>query len=394
MELLNYRPIGKAALHRIAGLRKNKIEMVSETPECCKDCPAQIEKQTWALFPGSEEYQSAVRKCEACPNYSRCRMADLKKTPLYLNEKNKYGRGTDNGMRLKYTAIILWITYHMLCSDKDGMIQNLSIQELAAQIGCSPKAIRYNNDLLRENRLIDTVPGDYPGMIHVRIVDYRSYFLDAGQGGRGFYTMTQDVYRKLLGLKGTNQLRIMLKVILDADNRFSNTDIVQGYRDIHSYLPEYCKRNVIKRAVSSISATICDISTTSHYVRFRLDAKYNTKSIKKRAVESNLCLLKKDVGQICADIKEAISTHLPPSFKNAFFYERQKDNRDPLVPLTLTESDYGDLASISLSYTPEMVIGALSEIYYDSILRNVHIRSLGAVVRQHLKLHTQMSQIL
>ena len=77
MELLNYRPIGKAAMHRMAGLRKNRIEMASEIPECCKDCPTQIEKQTWALFPDSDEYQSAVRRCETCPNYSKCRIADL-----------------------------------------------------------------------------------------------------------------------------------------------------------------------------------------------------------------------------------------------------------------------------------------------------------------------------
>ena len=394
MELLNYRPIGKAAMHRMAGLRKNRIEMASEIPECCKDCPTQIEKQTWALFPDSDEYQSAVRRCETCPNYSKCRIADAKKTPLYLNEKNKYGKGTGNGIRLKYTAIILWITYHMLCSDKNGMIQNVSIQELASLIGCSPKAIRYNNDLLKESRFIDAVPGDYPGLVHVRIVDYNSYFLTASQGGRGFYTMTQDVYRKLLELEGTNQLRIMLKVILDADSRFPNTEIVQGYRDIHSYLPEYCKRNVIRRAVDSISATICDIITTSYYVRFRLDAKYNTTSIKKHAIENNLCLLRKDIGQVCADIRESISTHLPPSFRNRFFHERQEENSDPLVPLKVTESDYSDLASISLSYTPEIVIGALSEIYYDSMLKNVQIKSLGAVVRQHLKLHMQTMRIL
>lgn len=395
MELLNYRPVGKAVLHRIAGLRKNRIEMISEVPSCCKDCPVQAEKSTWALFPNSYEYIKAHRACEKCPHAAECRIAETKQTKLYLNEKNKYGTDTSNGVRLKYTAIILWLTYHMLCSNEHGIIRNVSIKELADDIGCSQKAIRYNNTLLKENGYIDYVPGEYPGLMHVMINHYDTYFLEASAGGRGFYTLTQDVYHKLKQTNGTNQLRIVLKVLLDADNGLSGADVVQGYHDIHSYLPDYCKRNVIKRVVESISKTVCDVVTTNLYVRFRLDTSYDTKTIKKAQLDDNIRILRRDIGQICADIKKAVTNHLPPSFKNPIFDAEYKEHHPGLlVKLELTDKDYTNLGQISLDYTIEMVIHTLASVYFNILIKHEPIKSLGAVIRQQIKINTAKFEIL
>lgn len=389
LKIHNFKPIGKAVLHRLIGLRENYIIEEPELPESCKSCPFFHEMETYKLFPESPEYKNALKSCNQCDNHLVYNCWSTKNSPTYkkyVNETNRYGAGK----RLKYTAVILFITYHMVCTSQHGILKDIPIIELAELIGCSQKAIRYNNEVLQKEGYIYLTKGSIPGTVNVCLKDYTAYFNKADKGGRGFLTVSKELYTSLLSLKSSNQLRIILKLLLDNDSSIPSFtgEITESYVDMKRYLPKYCKRNVIQKALDNIDTAICSVKLSLHTVRFKINPDFNGKIVKENLRRENLATIKQNIISAGETIKNALRLNEIPKFKDRFFAYLQHNDSIPAKryePLTITEKQLGDLADISLEYSADMVLTAVASIYFSMICNKQHIKNFGGLIRETIK---------
>lgn len=385
--IYNFKPIGKAVLHRIIGLRDNYALEAPELPGNCKDCPFFQNMRTYKLFPESFEYNAASEKCNKCDTYPTYHLWKVKASSdytEYINEKNRYGAGKS----LKHTAIMLFITYHMICPNQNGILENISVTELAETLGCSKKSIRYNNRVLCENNYIYLSKGTHPGTVNVCLKEYSTYFQPSQKGGRGFYTLSKELYTSLGELNFTNQLRIILKTLLDNDSAISPYpgEITESYQDMKLYLPKYCKRNIIQKVLDSIDTTICTIKTSLHDVHFKMNPAFDGKKIKLDLHQNNLAIIKQNITAAANAIKEALALKKIPNFADKFFAPMQNNFTNVTYkPLSVNESQLKDLADISLEYSPDIVITAVATVYYNIICTKQTIRNFGGLVRETIK---------
>ena len=384
----NFKPIGKAVLHRIIGLRDNYSLEKPELPENCNSCPFFQEMQTYKNFPETPEYNNASENCNTCDYHPDYHLWEVKTSPdytEYVNEKNRYG----GGKSLKYTAIMLFITYHMICPNQNGILENISISELAETIGCSKKAIHYNNKVLCKNNYIYLSKGTYPGTVNICLKEYSTYFQPAQKGGRGFYTLSKELYASLRELNLTNQLRIILKTLLDNDSAISlfSDEITESYQDMRLYLPKYCKRNIIQKTLDSINTTICTIKISLHNVHFKMNPAFDGKKVKQNLCQSNLTSIKQTITTAANCIKEALDLKQIPEFSDKFFAPIQNSiiNVAAYKPLSVNEQQFKDLADISLDYSLDMVLTAVATIYFNVICNKQTIRNFGGLVRETIK---------
>ena len=393
MVLNNYAPIGKSILHRAAGIKENYIMIHSTTPECCKDCPIQSEKQTYEAFPDSIPYKNALDKCKQCPNWNICNVAETNKklknelmlNKKYINEKNKYG----SEKRLKYTAIMLLILCHLMKPDENGILRDQSVEDMAQQLKCSIKAVKYNLDVLAENGSIFTSPSVLgANYVNICLCDYASYFKPASEGGRGYFVMSKELFNALLSFRSSNLLRIVIKTLLYMDEVKTDykNGYVESYTDIHSYLPAYCKRNVIKKALDMLSDSIFNIFMNEKYVKFKLNPELDGKTMKKKLKDTNALTLKERIDNINEALKTADERHSVPVFSDNVFNKFKPDDYDyNYKPLKINTDKLASMVNLSVEYSLEHVWTAFCNIYYSYICTDEKIKNFGGLLRSKIR---------
>jgi hypothetical protein len=383
----SFKPIGKAVLHRMIGLRENYALDEPKLPENCCDCPFFQEMQIYDPFPESPEYINADKNCKKCTDYQTYHLWSVKTSPdytEYVNEKNRYGAGKS----LKFNAIMLFITYHMICTEQNGVLKNISIRELADTLGCSKKTIRYNNRVLCDNNYIYLSKGELSGTVNICLKEYPTYFQPAQKGGRGFYTISDKLFESLKELKLTNQLRIILKTLLDNDSAITPlpNEITESYKNMRLYLPKYCKRNIIQKTLDSINSTICTIKTSLHDVYFKMNPAFDGKTTRQNLLQKNLGIIEQNIITVSNSIKDALDLKQIPVFKDTFFSLLQKNFKHITYrPLSINKKQLNDLAEISIDYSADMVLTAVATIYYTIICNNQTIRNFGGLIRDTIK---------
>lgn len=381
----NFSPIGKSVLHRIVGLRNNYKIYELNCPECCKDCPHAITRKHYEAFPDSKQYKDAADACSACIHGSRMHMAHVKALPIYVNEMNKFGEGTP----LKINAIRLFLTYHMICQNSYGVLKNISIRELSELLDCAPKTIRYNNAILQKNDYINMSAGEYPGTVNIMLPEYSSYFKKADEGGRGFLTLSKGNFELLLNIDSTNQLRIILKLLLDDDSVSTSSEITQTFRDMQLYLPKYCKRNVIRKTLDSISEKLCNVHYNAYTAIFKFTGISNARKEKNTLKKHNTAYLEGIIRTTSMEITECRKTKQIPFFSSPFFTREQQKRKDANItykPLKIPAEQQKDIVQLSLEYSLDLVMQAIANIYFTFCCQqNSSIQNWGAMVRTNIK---------
>lgn len=397
--IANFKPVGKAVLHRAVGLSDNYALEGSPMSDACKDCPRRKQLEAYSAFPDSDEYRKEYAKCLGCPSGSYLRTAHIERakkehgigtdspqdaeTKTYINEKNRYGYAK----RLKRQGILLYLLYHMASPDEFGIVSDIAIKDIARELGCSEKAVRYNNRLLEEYGYIKTSPSIIPGAVHVLLPEYPSYFRKANEGGRGFITLSKDLFHSLKEIRSTNQLRIMLKVMLVTDGKNElHTSFQQSYADLRRFLPGYCKRNVIKKALSGSPSPLMGISLETYTVRFQLNPDHNAKKIKERLRIYNEGVIRREVSAISSTIRTALSQKTIPVFSDHFFAKMQREDApDAYRELKISDQEIKNMAQLSLEYSTDLVLHALSRIYRSFVCSGENILNLGGLVRNTIQ---------
>lgn len=376
----NFANIGKAVMIQSIGLQKNYTEVKESERDvidynngACEDCKYKALIQ--AFKPGSEPYINAVQVCSNCPHKIFTKETIYKK--IYHNEKNRYGYKP----RLKTNAIKLLLIMHFYHPDRFGIIKNIDIREIAGLLHCDIKTVHNNLEILHRYAYITYTKNDTYS-ITLCLNDYSNYYLPANQGGRGFFVLSKKLLFQILQINTLVALRIYLRQIISIDNLNAKggpfTAISNTYKDIKHFLPEYCKPNIIKKAVLQKN-DIFNISINEHSIRFEIKDEYNAKQQKETCYKHYIEQLHKFVIDFNKTVACINVNNTVPSNYIEFFNEHSQI--DYYHVIHFKDYEIEDLAMLALQYSFDTVIYALSSIYKTYILKERKIKNLGGLVR-------------
>lgn len=395
MELNNFARIGKGVLSKSIGLQKNYVEVyekrddkLNEVQSHCRECPVFQVKKQLQEYGLENAYEEIHCRCKGCSQAVYEPSFEVKRK--YINEKNKYGYQPT----LKSNAIKLLLLYHFLQPDSLGFIKNVNIKELAEKLGCTSATIHYSNQVLAQyGYCYISESGLYDNHINILLPEYKNYHKTANEGGRGYITMSSVMMQDLLGIEKLNTLRLNLKGILEIDNAsFGDTQnpyvssATPSYKKLQGFLPDYCKRNVIVKALEQ-NDSIFNFTYYDKAVNFEIKLKYSQKNLREAMTEEAAEEIKIFVSCLNDVLNEAgpcyihginpRTDELLSMFHIKSFYS--------YLPLELSDGDYKDLASMSVQYSSELVHNAISIAYNQYIIRGKKIKQFGALIRSIIR---------
>lgn len=395
LELNSYARIGKAVITKAIGLQKNYKEVYEKSEEKlneeksgCHNCEICKLKCQFSALGVTEVCDALNEQCRTCSQavWESVYTAHTK----YINEKNRYGYQPT----LKANAIKLFITYHFLQPDALGFIKNVSVQELAELLDCTPATIRFSNEILSSYEYCYFCnSGISDNHINVYIPEYKNYHKPASEGGRGYLSLSSSMLSELLAVDHLNTLRLTIKGILEVDNASAYdaanpnlTDVTSTFDKLRGFLPSYCKRNVIRKALEQGNA-IFQYSFSDSSVTFSMKQEYAKKNMRKAMLLESEQEVKDHVDSL-NDVLELANDKEPytdPERTQALLTMFSIGSFHQYPSLILTNDDYRDLASMCIQYNMNMVKQAISCVYNDYIAKRRPVESFGALTRHYIR---------
>lgn len=373
----NFANIGKSVLTKALGLQKNYVEIVDKVIEIVDEEKSGCANCKWyklksVIDENDDLHKSCVEACENCPN--RCMKTQNIYKKVYHNEKNMYGYLP----RLKTNAIKLFLSYHMLEMDNNGIVMNVDLKKQAKILDCDIKTIKNNNRILKDYGYICYTEIDN-NIINLYVPAYEEYFKPASVGGRGFLVLSKTTFEEILKIESLNELRLTLRQLMEFDilNNKNVDSIEKSYKELRRVLPDYCKRNIIQKVSSNLSMFVTEIK--DNIVKFVIKPEYNSKKVKEDTIES----YKDDISNFIKEFNnDAVlvnnSTFDYNDSKYADFFGKEHDWYRVIM---FNELEIEDLASLCLQYSLNVVIKALSSIYKTYYLRGDKPHNLGGLTR-------------
>lgn len=391
MELSNFARIGKGIITKSIGLQENYIEVfevaelkLDEEKSGCAGCPVCSAKCQMRDLGAGEAVEILESKCRECPQAVYTETYTEKKK--YINEKNQFGYQET----LKSNAIKLLLAYHFLQPNAYGLVEDINIKGLAELVGCTTATIRACNKTLSEYGYCCVCEsGRYDGCINIILPEYKNYHKTAAEGGRGYITMSSDMMRKILGLQGVNTLRLNLKGILEVDSSSCRStedpelaSATATYKKLRGFLPDYCKRNVIIKALQKDSS-IFSFDCNDKSVTFNINKEFAQKNVRSSMMQNEEAEMKSYIANLNQTLfmagKEYIQGADPLADARLSSYHIAAASGYTL--LGLSEKDYKDLASMCIQYSRDMVQKAIITVYNDYTVHGTEIRNFGGIVR-------------
>lgn len=391
MELNNFARIGKSVITKSIGLQKNYIEVyekgervLNERQSGCFCCPVHKAKCQMREFDVTDALNFLECQCEGCSQ--AVYTTEYKTCKKYINEKNKFGYQPT----LKSYSIKLLLAYHFLQPDAYGTLKDVSIKDLAELIGCTPATVKASNKVLAEYGYCHICEsGLYDNHINVILAEYRDYHKTAAEGGRGYITMSASMLKKILDIEGLNTLRLNLKGILEVDNAsFGNTEnpelesATASYKKLRGFLPDYCKRNVIVKALQKDSS-IFDLTYHGNAVTFSIHSEFAQKNMRESMLRIEEAQIKKYIENLNETLSRAGGFYVkgfdPLVDARMESYHIADTSRHTTIPLS--DKDYKDLASMCVQYNCDIVQSAIITAYNSYTIRGREIRNFGGLIR-------------
>lgn len=346
----NFAKIGKKFLTKAVGIQGNYKETIVETSrnyEACENCKFKNDKKNKFV----ESY---------CENYCD-KVVEKRIKIVYINEKNKlkikeddlrgYIPSEDRLSRLQLSQMIL---YHFLEPDKNGVIKNASIKEIAKILNCTIKTIKNNNKALMEYGFITTCNSVDNDHINILIHNYDTYHLSQKNGGHGYIVMPKTILKEVSNISSVNALRLLIRKLLKTDNdsREAYADVKSRYtyKDINRMLPgHYNYKGIIDKEINQLN-NVFKINKNTKDLEFMLKPIFNgKKQIKK--LEEEL-------------------------FINYVAYEE---------PLNLESKDIFDMVQLGITYGKDIVDKAFNVIWEFFLLPEKEIKNFGGLLRSIIK---------
>ena len=391
MELSNYARIGKGVITKAIGLQENYIDVfevaeskLDEEKSGCAGCPVCSAKCRMREEGAEEAVEILESKCRECPQAVFTETYTEKKK--YINEKNQFGYQET----LKSNSLKLLMVYHFLNPNACGLITDISIKGLAETVGCTAATVRASNRALSEYGYCYVCEsGAYDGCISILLPEYKDYHKTAAEGGRGYITMSEGMVRRLLNMHGVNTLRLNLKGILEVDSSSSRStedpelaSATATFKKLRGFLPDYCKRNVIIRALEQDSS-IFSFSCSDKAVTFSINREFAQKNVRSAMLENEEAEMKSYINTLNQTLFMAGKSYIKGAdpLTDARLADFRIAAAGSYTLLALSEKDYKDLASMCIQYSRDNVRKAVTAVYNGYILHGTEIRNFGGVVR-------------
>lgn len=391
MELSSFARIGKGVITKAIGLQENYIivdektgRKLDEQRSGCSECPVYKIKCMMREYGMEDELKFLDCQCEGCSQAFF--VENYTESKKYINEKNKFGYQ----QTLKTNPIKLLLAYHFMQPDSIGMVRDVSIKELAGLVGCTTETIRANNRILQDYGYISVCnSGLFANHINVMLMEYKDYHKTAEEGGTGYITMSVSMLDKILGIEGINPLRINLKGILEVDNAsYRNTEdpelssATATFKKLQGFLPSYCKRNVIIKAMQG-NRSIIDFKYDSNIVTFKINPEFAQKNMRGSMLADEEAKIKEYIANLNKTLGMAGEVYI--SGANPLADARLAGYRiakaDGYIPLSLSDKDCRDLASMCIQYSRDTVQAAVIAAYNGYTLQGEKINNFGGLVR-------------
>lgn len=355
--------IGKGTLIKALGIQQNYKIIDEQKQSFSDDC---LKCYHYLL--------SDTTSCSSCPHYKTCKQS------VYINEKNKYGYQH----RLSGNALKLFLYYHFIGPDNNGIIKNISFSAVAEQLGCTTRTVENNHkQLIEYGYILSCSDANNEKSVMVLLTDYKKYYASARNGGSGYLTISNDLFEELLAIKDVNSLRLTLRAILNCDNKQNKMFVNKNYTELKRYLPRYFNRHLIQKALENNN--VLDIQVDDSKVLFLIKDKYNGKEVREKTLFQN----KEEIRRYIDRINEYFShyNNNPTVFSQLLMaedinFEVEKIN----IPIVLecSEKDLDDLSLISLDSGLSELLDVITYIYQYYVILHDKIKSIGALARSTL----------
>mgnify|MGYP004676440009 CR=1 FL=1 len=395
MKISIFARVGKSPLIKAVGLQKNHKE-IYYTEECkldryatgCFSC-SNYKYIEFADFMPLQIKAQAECRCANCPfaQYKTIYKEHVK----YVNEANYYGYAK----RLTAIPLKLLLIYHFGFPNPQGIVRGYNTTELANYLGCSPRSIRNANLTLQEYGYIHILESLQKRKFDVMLMEYPNYAKTAREGGRGYATFNSAFLQEILKIKDINELRVFLRVALDMDTKKDPKEEL-SYESLQRFLPGYCKKGIIRKALSVIS-NLDDIIFKEDVITFTLNKLFHGRSDYENSQSQGTKEISEYISHIddCIEkVNHAILNDQTVPQEAEFLSDELKI--EPSVDLKLKHTkiyakfdldkdDIRDLGLLVSTYSLDTVKKVLLYIHKNYISKLKKLDCIGALARTLLK---------
>lgn len=394
MELNEFAKIGKGVLSKAIGLQKNYTEdyikvhdSIDVVKSGCSNCPYYNYNNNVDPFSSYQDYKESKvfsPECSSCSSavwHTKYQVIHRR-----INERNRYGYQPT----LKSNAIKLLLLYHFLQPDSYGFIKNVNIKDLAAVLNCTVSTINACNKVLSDyDYCYISDSGIAKNHISVYLTDYKNYHKTASEGGRGYLTLSSAMLKEIFSLHSLNALRMQVKGLLEIDNsrikNISETSASATYKKLRGFLPQYCKNNVIKKALAEKTALFTAVLSKDG-VEFSLNDSFTVSSLRNKILSH----AEKSIESFVMNINDTVEDYdsdLPDKKESALeaFTEMNILRANKYKSVLLTKDDYASLSSLAVQYNLQIVLSSLTQIYNTYFLQDKPVNNIGALCRTFIR---------
>ena len=351
MKITPYARVGRSPLIKAVGLQKNFKEVFyTETLELdryasgCFSCP-NYKNVEFAEFMPPQIQTKAKQCCASCP-FAQYKTV-YKEHVKYINEKNLFGYAR----RLTAIPLKLLLVYLFGSPNPQGIVRGYNTTQ-----------------------------------------EYKDYAKTAREGGRGYATFNKEFLDEIMQITDINQLRVFLHIALDLDTKKDPEEEI-SYSSLQRFLPDYCKKGVIQKALSAASR-LYDLVFDNDKIKFTLNTIFHGRTEYENSQISGENEISEYIRKIDSSIEEVNQAILEDKpFEAEFLSDQEiepsitsKIKKEKLyVAFDLSAEDFKDLGLLVSTYSIDAVKKVIRYIHKNYVAKLKTIDNFGALARTLLK---------
>ena len=224
------------------------------------------------------------------------------------------------------------------------------------------------------------------------LMEYKDYAKTAREGGRGYATFNKEFLDEIMQITDINQLRVFLRIALDLDTKKDPKEEI-SYSSLQRFLPDYCKKGVIQKALSAASR-LYDLVFDNDKIKFTLNTIFHGRTEYENSQISGENEIYEYIQKIDSSIEtvnQAILEDKP--FEAEFLSDQEiepsiasKIKKEKLyVAFDLSAEDFKDLGLLVSTYSIDAVKKVIRYIHKNYVAKLKTIDNFGALARTLLK---------
>ena len=377
--------IGKGALYQMIGIRDNDKKTTLQIDDLQKNSPC-------AGCPWMKAAQSNPNVEAGCEllktRCSECKDRCFNPENIQIHTEYIYESRYGNRSRLNKNAILLFMLLHLQAPDATGFITGIAVPALAEALHVHERSVKNNLEKLRTSGYIHYDMG-LNNTVNVILLDYKTYYATAREGGFGYIKVSDSIIDKLSGVTSIILFRILVRQYLDSDRADETT---KTYKELLHSLPRYCRRSIINDKIKETQGIFC-ILQNSDSLTFRLSPEYNMKTQYEKQYQANTDHYKELLDKLndftFSTDRITPATIIPDKLTRFFSHDGVVVSKPYIFQISGLKDVPQTLARIACRYGLSAVDNALADTYRLQMCTNHKlIHNLGAFILTVIKNNT------